>query len=90
MTETTRIPTHFDPAAEPRQLDEYRWMDDAAKWLVEAPELPPFHVGQNYEHKPATALKCICGCATFHLAQGSYFTAVRCTTCGKEHGVHEG
>ncbi len=50
-----------------------------------------FKVGQCYDDKPAQQLRCaICGGTTFHVAQGSYFTAIRCPVCRYERMIHSG
>lgn len=50
-----------------------------------------FHIGQTYEDQPAQAIKCTrCGSDRFHVGQGSYYTAVKCPTCGWELCIHEG
>jgi len=51
----------------------------------------PWHVGQSYEDEPARPLRCTtCGGTQFAVAQGSYFTALRCPTCGWEACIHNG
>lgn len=51
----------------------------------------PFHIGQSYESEPAKTLRCLqCGGIEFNVGQGSYFTGIRCVTCGWEACVHEG
>ena len=51
----------------------------------------PFHIGQSYEHCPAKQIGCAkCGSDQFHVAQGSYYTAIRCINCNWELGIHDG
>jgi hypothetical protein len=50
-----------------------------------------FHIGQSYEEKVADTLYCIhCQGNTFNVGQGSYYTAIKCTTCGWEVYILEG
>jgi len=52
---------------------------------------PVFHVGQGYDEKPASLLRCKkCGGDRFQVGQGDHFTAVRCVTCEYEVCIHEG
>lgn len=54
-------------------------------------DLPPFHIGQSYEDHPARPVSCArCGGAQFHVAQGNFFTAIRCPVCGWELCIHDG
>jgi hypothetical protein len=51
----------------------------------------PFHIGQGYDKKPAQQLQCSeCGGREFHVAQGSYYTAIRCVKCRWEYCIHNG
>lgn len=51
----------------------------------------PFHIGQCYQKTMAQQLRCKkCSGINFHIAVGSYFTAIRCTGCLWEACVHEG
>ena len=50
-----------------------------------------FHIGQSYEEVPASKTVCTdCGGSEFYVGQGSYFTAIKCTTCEWEICVHQG
>lgn len=50
-----------------------------------------FHIGQRYEDKTALPLKCNkCGSKEFNVAQGSYYTAIRCVRCEWECCIHAG
>lgn len=50
-----------------------------------------FHIGQCYENTPAVDLICkACGSREFNVAQGSYFTALRCPKCAWEVCIHNG
>ena len=54
-------------------------------------DVPGWHAGQPYEEKPAVGLRCLlCGGTTFEVAQGSYWTGVRCVVCRYEVCIHEG
>lgn len=66
--------------------DEYGVRDE---WLGEVAD-GGFHIGQTYDGKPATQMKCSCGCVAFHIGRGDYYTAVRCMDCRKELCIHEG
>ena len=62
---------------------------DFINWSSGPPTL--FHIGQSYIDTPVPTLTCK-GCEgnTFHVGSADYFTAVKCTTCGWEAGIHEG
>jgi hypothetical protein len=50
-----------------------------------------FQVGRCYDDEPAETLYCKhCGGSDFKVAQGSYFTAIKCKKCEYEVGIHEG
>jgi hypothetical protein len=54
-------------------------------------ESRPFHIGQCYEESKAQPLKCNkCGGNEFHVAQGDYYTAIRCVHCEWECCIHNG
>ena len=54
-------------------------------------DAPPFHIGQSYDEKKAQQIKCHkCGCTEFNVAQGNYYTAIRCSSCEWECCIHEG
>ena len=67
----------------PENLDEDRILKDSIT-------TKPFRIGQVYEDKPAIPKECACGSNTFHVAQGSYFTAIRCPECLWELCIHDG
>lgn len=49
-----------------------------------------FHI-RDYKDKIAKTYVCAkCGGNVFQVGTGSYFTAIRCVTCGWELCVHEG
>ena len=51
----------------------------------------PFHIGQDYEKQVATSIQCEwCAGIEFHVAIGSYYTAVRCIKCKWEAPIHTG
>jgi predicted Zn-ribbon and HTH transcriptional regulator len=59
--------------------------------LLEKISQSDWHTGQSYEDKPAQQLRCKkCGGTTFEVAQGDYWTGVRCPTCKYEIQIHEG
>lgn len=59
--------------------------------VEEDPDGAPFHMGQIYENESAAPQRCrICKGTAFNVAQGSYFTALRCVKCQWEVCVHEG
>ena len=50
-----------------------------------------FHIGQCYDKQPAKQIMCKkCGGNKFHVAQGSYYTAIRCSHCMWEMCIHDG
>lgn len=50
-----------------------------------------FHIGQCYEAEPARVLRCkTCDSSQFRVGQGSYYTAIKCPTCGWEMCIHDG
>lgn len=50
-----------------------------------------FHIGQSYEERPAKIVECAkCGGREFNVAQGSYYTAIRCIKCQWEVCIHDG
>lgn len=50
-----------------------------------------FHIGQAYEDKVADTVVCAkCGGNSFHVGQGSYYTAIKCVTCEWELCIHDG
>ena len=50
-----------------------------------------FHLGQCYEKHGAQQIKCgDCGSTEFHVALGSYYTAIRCKNCQIESCIHDG
>ena len=66
---------------------EYASQED---YLKEKKEIE-FNVGQCYENEPAKTLVCKhCGSEQFKVAQGSYFTAVKCVKCEYEICIHDG
>lgn len=74
-------------------MNRNAWPDDKKErgdCLEDNASGEPFHIGQPYEKKTARPLRCKCGSAEFHLAQGDYYTAVRCIKCRMEVCVHEG
>jgi len=94
----SKIKSFYDPGFGP-----FNWYDDEVpqhlldwamddKMLEPVPEdTAPFRVGQVYERQPAVRQRCAgCGGERFELAQGDYFTAVRCPACGWEACIHEG
>ena len=51
----------------------------------------PFHIGQSYEKTAAEQIQCaICGSTNFHVAEGHYYTAIRCTLCMWETMIADG
>ena len=59
-------------------------------YLAEKKEIE-FAVGQSYEDTPAKTLFCKhCGNDQFKVAQGDYFTAVKCVNCEYEICIHKG
>lgn len=78
--------SHFTPTVGP--FDSYSG-DEYYGSVSE--DSSPFHVGQSYEQVPAVRLCCKgCGGLHFSVAQGDYFTAIRCETCAWEARIHEG
>ena len=66
---------------------EYASQED---YLVEKKEIE-FNIGQSYEETPAKTLMCKhCGSEEFKVAQGDYFTAVKCVKCEYEVCIHKG
>lgn len=58
--------------------------------LVFDKEQKPFHL-PNDEDEKALPLKCNkCGGKEFNVAQGYYYTAIRCIRCKWECGIHSG
>ena len=58
---------------------------------VEYTEGDPFHIGQCYDDEPAKQLKCYkCGGVEFHVAEGSWWTGIRCVKCRWEWCIHDG
>lgn len=55
------------------------------------PEMP-FKLYQQIYGKEGDTKQviCLCGCKQFEVGCGSYFTVVRCCSCGRECCVHEG
>jgi cytochrome c-type biogenesis protein CcmH/NrfF len=50
-----------------------------------------WHTGQSYEDIPAVQLRCKkCGGNQFNVAQGDYWTGLRCPVCRWETCVHDG
>lgn len=50
-----------------------------------------FHIGQDYEKEPASKTICkLCRGSEFNVGQGSWYTAIRCTTCKWEVCIHNG
>lgn len=71
-----------------KRLESY---EDGLESLVEETSGDPFHIGQCYEDKPATQMKCaLCGGVEFHVAQGSFWTGIRCIKCRWEFCIHDG
>ena len=68
------------------------WPDNAhSEPLIKWHEDQVFHIGQGYTGKPARQIACMkCGNTDFHVAQGDYFTAIRCPVCRWELCLHEG
>jgi len=49
-----------------------------------------FVIGQVYEDRAATTIACkICGNKQFNVGLGSYYTAIRCPTCGWQFSIHQ-
>lgn len=58
---------------------------------VPSPNQRAFHIGQSYDKHTAEMVCCArCGCIVFHVGVGDYYTALRCTNCGREWCQHEG
>jgi len=56
--------------------------DEFSPKLIGFTDTPRFHIGQSYEDKPAKAIFCIrCGRNRFNVAQGDFYTAIRCSYC---------
>jgi len=67
--------------------NEYPTQEDYLEYKKEI----EFNVGQCYEDEPAKTLICKhCGNDQFKIAQGSYFTAVKCVKCEYEVCIHDG
>lgn len=49
-----------------------------------------FSIGQDYTDGAAHELVCDCGCVTFSVGVDSYWTGVKCSSCGREMCVHAG
>jgi hypothetical protein len=46
---------------------------------------------RGFQSKGIRTLVCkLCGCEEFIVGQDAYFTAIKCTECGYELGIHEG
>lgn len=67
--------------------DEYPGCGD---YLEEKEEIE-FNIGQCYADEPAKTLVCKhCESDKFKVAQGDYFTAVKCVNCEYEVCIHDG
>lgn len=74
-----------------QNIEHDDWDIDYNYEVLKDAEVNDFHVGQSYEKEPAKKQVCaFCGGDKFELAQGNYYTAVRCPTCQYEYRVHEG
>ncbi len=75
-------------------MDEYREKydePDMDEVLEEIPDDNTFVIGQGYEERPAKTIRCKnCKGTDFNVGQGSYYTAIRCTTCEWQVCIHEG
>jgi len=74
---------------DPRRILKYTYPEQG-DFLEEKNEIE-FNIGQCYEDIPARTLICKhCGCDTFKVGQGNYFTAIKCINCEYEVCVHDG
>ncbi len=59
--------------------------------IEELPADNTFSIGQYGEETAATTLGCKrCGGTTFHVGSATYFTAIKCTSCGWERCINDG
>ena len=75
----------------PELTDEEHDSPDKINLVRSVPAIP-FRLHQIYD-KPGSVelVSCRkCGAGTLDVGQGSYFTVVRCRTCGVETKIHEG
>jgi len=92
MTEE-RLPRTYDPTRPEMDPDDMQgsefYVD--ANHRMDPNRTAEFHVGQCYEKEPAKPIACVkCNGVEFHVAQGSYFTAIRCPNCKWEYCIHDG
>lgn len=77
----------------PRLRDEkyQKKMEDSDGFTEKLTADETFKIGQFYESKAATTLRCkLCKGTSFMVGLGSYYTAIKCVNCDWQECVHEG
>ena len=61
------------------------------EYVVEKKHRGDFHLDRGSQKGTCETLVCkVCGNDRFIVGQDAYFTAIKCTECGYEVGIHEG
>jgi ribosomal protein S27E len=86
-------PSNYDPTRPDVDPDDMRRHDflEPGHAHHDPNRVANFRIGQSYADRPADTVACTrCGSVEFHVAQGHYFTAVRCPNCKWEYCIHDG
>ena len=73
------------------ELDEFEDDNVVSEYVLNNKDNNDFTISLGPQSKGIATLSCkICGADSFIVGQAEYFTAIKCTVCQYEIGVHDG